>query len=140
MGNQIHLYQGFTLVDITPTGKVLYSTNDEHERNQQRNWETIQQIISLRTQPAIINTSNFIADVKNYQFGINYTGNHAIWQFTFSVEYKDVYAEGPDVFGLLRYDFKVTPVIVNLSETAKFPHPIFYPDGPTNNIYFKTLV
>jgi len=139
VNNQLYHYQGYTLVDITPTRQITYSAEKELERNQQRNWETIQQIISLRTQPTIISTTNTIADISNYQFGINYTGQHKIWTFTFGVDYKDVYTEGPDVLGLLKYDFKITPVIINLTETAKFKNPIFYPSGPWNNIYFKTL-
>jgi len=139
VNNQLYLYQGYTLVDITPTGVITHTDEQELERNQQRNWETIQQIISLRTQPTIVSTDNFVADIKDYNFGINYTKRHRIWTFTFSSEYQDVYADGIDVFGLLKYDFKITPIVVGLHETADFPQPIFYPNGPNNNIYFKTL-
>lgn len=135
-----YLYQGFTLVDITPTGVTTYTPKQELERNQQRNWETVQQIISLRTQPTIITTANFTDDVKRYNFGINYTGQHRIWTFKFAVEYADIYQEGPDKFGLVKYDFKITPVILGLSETAQPERALFYPKGPWNNIYFKTLV
>jgi hypothetical protein len=41
VSNQLFLYQGFTLVDITPTGQTSYSPEKEFARNQQRNWETI---------------------------------------------------------------------------------------------------
>jgi hypothetical protein len=41
---QQYLYQGFTLIDITPTGVISYSPQNEQKRNQQRNWETVQQI------------------------------------------------------------------------------------------------
>lgn len=139
MNNQLQLFQGYTLVDITSTGQIIYEPKYELERNQQRNWETVQQVLSLRTQPQILATDNFVADVKDYQFGINYQGQHRIWTWTFGVEYKDIYAKGSDVFGHLRSDFKITPVIVNLKETAEFPQPIFYTGGPDNNIYFKTL-
>ncbi len=67
-----YLYQGFTLIDITPTGVTTHTSNNIFERNQQRNWETVQQIISLRTQPTIISTDNFVDDIKRYNFGINY--------------------------------------------------------------------
>jgi hypothetical protein len=137
--NQLHLYQGCTLVDITPTGQIVYSDKYELERNQQRNWETVQQILSLRTQPEIISTSHSVADVKDHHFGINYYGEHKIWSFTFGVEYRDIYTDGPDIFGLLRSDFKFTPIVSELTETAIFNKPVFYSDGPWNNIYFKTL-
>ena len=134
------LYQGFTLVDITPTGVINHTPKTEFERNQQRNWETVQQIISLRTQPTIITSTNFVDDVVRYNFGINYKGKQKIWTFKFAVEYADIYQEGSDKFGLVKYDFKITPVILGLTETAVPDHPVFYPSGPWNNIYFKSLV
>ena len=140
VNNQLQLFQGYTLVDITPTGQIVYEQDKELERNQQRNWETIQQILSLRTQPNIIHTTSLVDELTNFQFGINYQGQHRVWMFTFGVEYKDIYTLGSDVFGHLRSDFKMIPVITGLAETAKFPQPIFYTSGPDNNIYFKTLV
>jgi hypothetical protein len=114
---QQYLYQGFTLVDITPTGVISYSPQNEFKRNQQRNWETVQQILSLRTQPTILETDNFVDDVIKYNFGIKYQGEHKIWTFRFGVDYADIYQEGPDKFGLVKYDFKITPVILGLTET-----------------------
>ena len=49
--DQQYLYQGFTLIDITPTGVINHSTQNEQKRNQQRNWETVIQTISLGAQP-----------------------------------------------------------------------------------------
>lgn len=138
MTNQ-YFYQGFTLIDITPTGVISYTAEKEKERNQQRNWETIQQIISLRTQPTIMTVDSVVDDVKNYHFGIHYTGEHKIWQFNFAVEYADIYQDGNDKFGLVKYDFKITPVILGLTETAIPELPLFYPKGPLNNIYFKSM-
>lgn len=135
-----YLYQGFTLIDITPTGVTTHTSDNVFKRNQQRNWETVQQIISLRTQPTIISTDNFVDEVKRYNFGINYTGNQRIWTFKFAVDYADIYQEGADKFGLVKYDFKITPVILGLIETAVPERALFYPKGPWNNIYFKTLV
>ena len=135
------IYQGFTLIDITPTGVTGHAPDKTFERNQQRNWETVQQIISLRTQPTIIETNNFTDHVqKGYNFGINYSGYHRIWTFKFTVEYADIYQDGPDRFGLAKYDFQITPIILGLSETAKPELALFYPKGPWNNIYFKCLV
>lgn len=139
--NSQFLYQGFTLIDITPTGVTNHTLKNELARNQQRNWETVQQIISLRTQPTIISTDQFEDDVnKGYNFGVNYKGSHKIWTFEFSVEYADIYQVGPDRFGLAKYDFNITPIILGLTETAKPEHALFYPKGPWNNIYFKCLV
>lgn len=139
MNTQHYLYQGYTLIDITPTGVTTYSPEHEIERNQQRNWETVQQIISLRTQPTIISTDIIVADVKDYNFGINYAGVHKIWTFTFSTDYADIYQDGSDKFGLVKYDFKITPVTLGLTETAQPEVAVFQPKGPWNNVYFKTI-
>jgi hypothetical protein len=134
-----YLYQGFTLIDITPTGVVTFSQPNELKRNQQRNWETVQQILSLRTQPTIMETNDFVDDVIGYNFGINYKGEHKIWTFKFGVDYADIYQEGPDKFGLVKYDFKITPIILGLTETILPELAVFTPKGPWNNIYFKSI-
>ena len=61
---QQYLYQGFTLIDITSTGVISWSPQNERKRNQQRNWETVQQILSLRTQPTIMETNNFVENER----------------------------------------------------------------------------
>jgi hypothetical protein len=135
-----HLYQGFTLIDITPTGVTSSDRSKIFERNQQRNWETVQQILGLRTQPTILSTNNFEDDVNRYFFGINFSGKHRIWTFKFSVEYLDVYRQGPDRFGLLKRDFRLTPATLNLNETITPPQATFDSMGPWNNTYFNSLV
>lgn len=139
VNNQQHIYQGYTLIDITPTGIISYDPDKEFIRNQQRNWETVQQILSLRTRPNIIFTDNFTDDVTKYNFGINYKGSHKIWTFKFTVERADIYQEGSDKFGLIKSDCKLTPVIIGLTETAKHELAVFIPKGPWNNIYFKSI-
>ena len=139
MDTQQYLYQGFTLVDITPTGVISYAPDQEFARNQQRNWETVQQIISLRTRPNITLTDNFIDDVTHYNFGVNYKGEQKIWTFKFTVKRMDFYQDGPDKFGLIKNDFKITPVILGLTETASPEIAVFTSKGPWNNIYFKSL-
>jgi hypothetical protein len=134
-----YLYQGFTLIDITPTGVISYSPQNEFKRNQQRNWETVQQILGLRTQPTILETDDFVDDVIKYNFGIKYQGEHKIWTFKFGVDYADIYQDGPDKFGLIKNDFKITPVILNLTETILPELAVFTPKGPWNNIYFKSI-
>jgi hypothetical protein len=84
-------------------------------------------------------TNNFVDDVIGYNFGINYTGEHKIWTFKFGVDYADIYQEGPDKFGLVKYDFKITPMILGLTETILPELAVFTPKGPWNNIYFKSI-
>ena len=138
MDNRQYVYQGFTLVDITPTGVVSQKSNNVLERSQQRNYETVVQILSLRTQVKMIDCWNFTKDISKYHFGINHQGEHQIWSFLFSVEYQNVYASGPDMYGSLKYDFSYIPILTNLNETAEFEKNMFYTSGPWNNIYFKS--
>lgn len=137
MENKQYLYQGFTLVDITPTGQTSHHNDRVFERSQQRNYETVVQILSLRTQVKMLDCWTLEKDVSNYQFGIDHTGEHRIWSFLFSVEYPGVFQLGADSYGTLRQDFQLIPVITGLHETAKFEKNIFYTSGPNNNIYFK---
>jgi hypothetical protein len=141
VNDQRYIYQGYTLVDITPTGQTTYSPERELERNQQRNWETVLQILGLRTQTEILFTETLKDDVKNFSpnFGINYTGQHKIWTFKFAVDYAEIYRDGADAYGLLKSDFKITPIILNLSETARPELPIFYTSGPWKNVYFNQV-
>lgn len=135
MQDNLYTYVGFSLIDITPS-----KANTGKHRDQQRNWETISQLLSLRTQLLRFEPmGSIITDVSNYQFGINYEGHHKIWMFKFAVEYADVYAKDNDRYGALKEDFAITPVILGLDETAKCPVPLFYPSGPYKNIYFKSL-
>ena len=50
----VQIFQLSTLVDITATGVVRSTGDRDLERNQQRNFETVLQVLSLRTQPHII--------------------------------------------------------------------------------------
>lgn len=135
MQDNLYTYYGFTLVDITSS-----TVHTEKQRNQQRNWETISQLLSLRTQLIKFEQmGSIIADVSNYHFGINYTGHQKIWLFKFVVEYEDVYSTTNDRYGALKEDFAITPIILGLDETAKCPLPLFYPSGQYKNIYFKSL-
>ncbi len=84
--------------------------NDErvwhHARNQQRNWETVNQLISLRTLPHSITPSRrvSITDI-------------AIWEFEFSLDQDTALARGDDIFGSLKTDCHGVPMIVDLLET-----------------------
>ena len=139
MDRDLQFYTGFTLVDITATGVTRYRPEQEHERDQQRNWETVLQTIGLKTQPMMINgpvvTESNLAD--GWQFGEYYQGRHRIWIWTFAVETMDVFLSNNNPLGLLIEDFEQVPIIQGLNETARFIMPIFYPHGAIKNIYFK---
>lgn len=135
----LYRYRAYTLIDITETNVLIQSAEQQKQRNQQRNWETINQLLSLRAQLLEFTYLPVINEnVANYAFGINYVGKHNIWSFDFAVEREDVYAFNHDRYGVLKDDFKITPIILGLDETITPPQPLFYASGADKNIYFKT--
>ena len=101
----------YTLVDITCTNFVRRPKTQQEtfQRNQQRNYETFQQLISLRSQPIIIQSPTKISNINidDYQFGEYYM---------------------PSVFNSV-------PIIDNLTETAKI-HSMINTKGTRTNTYF----
>ena len=94
-------------------------------RNQQRNWETLLQMISLRALPTIIkypkNTDN-------------------IWEFEFEVETPGVYSATGDETNTdaLLTECSGVPMIVGLTE-SKGLEPQLIVQGEHQNIWFETV-
>lgn len=131
-------FTGITLVDITATGITRHRAEQEMERNQQRNWDTVLQCIGLRAQPQMIEEPvcrEFLID-ETTVFGEMYYGKQKVWVFTFGVDSDDVFLHDDDPVGGLDKDFSQVPVICGLEETARFILPIFYPYGAIKNIHF----
>lgn len=138
-----------TLVDVTPTGTIGHFKKDQtqqdfagwtYSRNQQRNLETLIQIISLRAQPSNLETPRQQRlDLSQCNFGPAYTGVHTVWSFRFSVEYTGVYdLNGQSLMALVQ-DLDHVPCIFGLSETVQSPQAMFLSQGPNLNTYFKFL-
>jgi len=132
-------FTGVTLVDITATGVIRHVAEQELERNQQRNWETVLQVIGLRAQPQLIEgpVVRELEVDESSGFGEMYYGTQRVWIFCFGVEYEDVFLDSNDPVGGLDKDFAQVPIVCGLNETARFMLPIFYPYGAIKNIYFK---
>lgn len=94
-------------------------------RNQQRNWETIMQLISLNTQPQDIVPPKF---------------NNGVWQFEFRVESADVFAanNNSDPLAGLKQNCTGVPMITNLNE-ADVIDPVLFAVGSDQNIWFETI-
>jgi hypothetical protein len=138
MSDGLHFYTGMTLVDITPTGVTRFRPEVEFERNQQRNWETVLQVLGLRTQPLHIRGPVCTEeDMSEYrEFGEMYQGVHKVWVWTWAVDREDIFlANGQDRV-LLEKDFEQVPIVNGLDETARFMLPIFHPYGAIKNIHF----
>lgn len=134
-----------TLFDITDTGiRSNYKTSrvpcvDDHgkpiqdlaqwtrARNQQRNWETVNQLISLRTLPEEISSPCLIdKDGNRY------------WEFEFSVPNIDALTINSDPIGALVHDSRGIPMILGLDETHSLS-PVLEANGPETNIWFEVI-
>lgn len=135
--------QGRTLFDCSPTGitghfrssqipfedrvgQFIRNIDDwNRARNQQRNWETLQQMISLRAQPNILQLPQ---EIDNQ------------WVFEFEVETAGVYSgtgEVDNLTGLLN-ECSGIPMIIKLNEKSQL-EPSLIISGPKQNLWFKTI-
>lgn len=128
----------YTLVDITATGITDNNTENQFERNQQRNWETANQIINLRVESSVeaIPKTPMHVNVELHEFGSYYKGHHQCWKFIFS---SDLEGDTDDQLKKLCFDFENVPVVIGLNETIDMPYPVFCIDGTLKNTYFKVL-
>jgi hypothetical protein len=127
-----------TLIDITKTGILR---GEGHGRDQQRNLETVLQLLGLKTQAYILEGPIDITDVnlKNYNPDSNIFGEfyreqdqlHNVWALKFMSEHSDIYS-----IEQLYNDFDQVSVILGLKETAKFLLPLFHSHGTLKNIHF----
>jgi hypothetical protein len=126
----------YTLIDITPTGIISRNKTDEYLRNQQRNWETIQQICNLRTHAVIVAdpVEPRTVSLACHQFGESYLGSHKCWKCIFDFKTAD-----PLFTIKLLNDFNRVPIIIGLEESVKMLDPLIYSSGHFKNLYFKEL-
>ncbi len=137
---RIYRHRGYSLIDITKTDVTKYTPELERMRNKHRNWETVIQVLGLRSQIMNINIGKTqTVDLANYDFGQQYSGKHRVWFFEFEVEFDNLYLKDKDPYGILKNDFSNTPIILGLDETAQPLMPLFYTDGPSKNIYFISI-
>lgn len=139
--SRIYTHWGFTLVDITNTGVTSFTPEKSKQRDQQRNWETVLQILGLKSQvlrieqgviePQRIDAIRF-GSAHQRELGFTYP----MWVFEFDVEFDDIYKLENDPYGRLKQDFDKVPIITGLDETYNAPLPIFYTEGEYKNIVF----
>lgn len=134
-------YKLYTLVDITKTDVIHNNIGDIFRRNQQRNWETLTQILSLRTQLSDITNPIKIEkeNLTNYRFGTKFVGTHSIWITEFVIEFADVFGNSINEFLILYKDLDLVPIITGLSETVKIDPEIFSTSIIDRNIYVELL-
>lgn len=105
--------------------QVQNQTDWNHSRNQQRNWETLLQIISLRTQPVDLTIPR---------------QNNGMWEFEFRSESQGVFEihGDPDPLAGLRIDCEGVPMMRNLKEQPSLA-PAITTTGQDQNIWFMVL-
>lgn len=127
-----------TLFDCSPTGTtghfrvsdiprqdgmgqdIVNQHTWNRSRNQQRNWETLLQVVQLRSQIDIVQQPQRQTDG---------------WHWQFAVEQDSVYGED---FAALYQDAAGVPMIVGLGEIDT-PGPVLITAGPNQNIWFQTI-
>jgi len=126
----MQVYTIITTVDITPTG-VRNKTNDEDwylKRNQQRNYDTLLQVIGLRCQPHVISVDTYPAGLVPWP--VNFEPCK-LWVLSFEVDRTDVLGSNGELF---LEDIKGIPIMTGLTETVpSFPQQ-FMITGPLKNV------
>lgn len=122
----------WTLADITSTGYTRRPSGivDTKLRNQQRNYETFLQLISMRNQPTVLihPTKMEGKDINAMPFGKIYLQDlgfkYNVWMFAFECEQESVFANTSSLLGTLLDDFDGVPIITGLDENAKISNTI----------------
>lgn len=104
-------------------GSTIASITDwNRSRNQQRNFETITQVLQLRTQ--IFNVTAPVKQIK--------------WEFEFDIETEEIYQLGEDPFGILKQDCEDVPMITGLDDEYTLT-PSLVTSGSQQNIWFEAI-
>jgi hypothetical protein len=91
-------------------------------RNQQRNWETVTQILGLRTQ--LFRLQDPIVDTSR-----------SAWMFEFETESDNIYGNDVDPTSILRADADGVPMLTGLDNKHELASTIVT-QGPAQNIWF----
>lgn len=105
--------------------KIQDQQSWNYARNQQRNWETLTQLISLRTQPVSVTSMGQISGT---------------WSFEFEVESGLVYSttgQADDISGLPN-ECSGVPMITGLTETLT-QQTVLVTQGTDQNIWFAPI-
>lgn len=141
ISNFMYLYQIYTTIDITPTGVYRSNPKDpngEHKRNQQRNLDTLRQVISLRAiyykdECRLLPASS---DLIQYAGLIDYFDHEVesefnLWEFKFEVDREDIFGVNCE---LLLRDLNCVPIVPGLDSTVPAFPPMFITSGKCKNI------
>ena len=122
-----------TLVDITHTGHPKFKSQDRLLINQQANWNTFLQVLSMRINPIFDGSPVKVTRaLEPEEFGSDYKEKeYNVWEFKFQSERDE--ALTPE---MLREDFDLIPVIKGLEESIINNSDAFRTTGMAQNIVF----
>lgn len=142
----------YTLFNITQTGVLNRSKPPldmnigewTFKRNTQCNYDTILQIVSIRSQPEVFK-SPVVNDIKSYEvkyFGSKYNDSrnrkYSCWIFDFGVQHANVFTDSDDVLGALYKDCDGVPMIIVGGEHSSLT-TFLSTDKELKNIHFEIL-
>jgi len=144
-----HRIKCYTLFDITNSGVRQRNKPPEgvdlekfiYQRNTQNNFDTILQLISLRSQPEIYSYPNkqFINTEEFTEFGFFYIEEKLpIWVFEFEVHHHSVFDDGIETLGYLYSDCDNVPMVKCGTEYQKLDNLLDI-NPETKNIHFEIL-
>ena len=139
----------YTLFDITQTGVLNRSrpgmdqdiTDWTFKRNTQANFDTILQVISLRSQPEALSIPKKMLikfdDFENFGFLFQQLENetYPMWEFSFDIQHHSVFNDGISELGSLYNDCNGVPMILCGTEWEKLPS-FLDSSEELKNIYF----
>ena len=140
----------YTLFDITQTGVLNRAKPGDDvdydqwlkKRNTQTNFDTVLQVINLRSQPESISIPKKVNirfdEFDNFGFLFQQIDDetYPCWQFTFDIIHHSVFNDGETELGALYNDCHNVPMILCGTEWNKLP--TFLDVSPElKNIYFR---
>ena len=147
----------YTLFDVTRTGvnfRNRFDTRTDPElakqRNQQSNFETILQVVGMRSQPEDITDSDKITvtvdELAKYNFGYLFSKKYlknvksvTVWSFTFMVDGVAIFDDGISELGNLLQDCAQVPMIIGLEESVKLANHLDITDQARNIQFIKSV-
>lgn len=110
------------------------------KRHQQSNFDTIIQLISMRSQPEDISypEKNMMSITSEWGTDYHSKSKKPMWIFTFEVEQEMVFNDGENMFGHLYSDCNGVPMIIGLEEYDKIVGQLST-DNKKRNIIFKKI-
>ena len=139
----------YTLFNITQTGVMNRSRPNENDvaewlskRNTQCNFDTILQVISLRSQPEVVKKPTkikiTIEDSHRFGFLYQYDETSYCWKFEFEIQHSSVFENGIQPLGALYRDCTRVPMIICNEQISDIPAFLDVSEE-LRTIYFELL-